>query len=832
MWLLAQITEQVADHGTRTFEFGRWVGVDIFSLQTLLLAFVAAVVVGLVIYFYLRDCVEVGGLLATVLIVLRLAAFGGLLWIWLQPQWRIEKELVIPSRVLVLIDTSQSMLTADEGPSNQQARIDQVVEALANGPLMTKLRKSHDVFVVTFDSKANTVASLFKLKDEPRPVSTNSPGEETEPDFRSLLVAKGGSSLIGESLNSVLNEARGDAPLAGLVVFTDGGDTSLTASEAAAGTGIDAAIKTARENRIPIYTVGLGTVQQEMDLRVYTFEVPKRTYAGDAYEVKGLITATNLPGQSSSDADRRPEVTVELRALDSENDNDGTLLDTAQVIVGENGEQVPFSFKLEANEVGRRVLLARVIPPDPRLQRTVDMEARDIVEIIDPKTKVLLFAGGPTREYRFLRDQLFRDEGMMVDVLVQSAPSGIIQDADQVLHEFPSDKETLYQYDCIVAFDPDWRKLDENQISLLEKWVAEEGGGLVLVAGPVCTDEWVHDRKSEELLRKIRGLYPVQFKQHFAILDDSKFDNTKPRRVRMTPYGEDAQFLWLSDDRLESARHWDEFEGVYGYYGVEGPKPAAQVLARLEDPDALNTDDAPVFLVSQFYGSGRVLYLGSGEFWRLRALDAGYFEVLYTKLLRHVSQSRLLRGSPRGRLLVDSKEVGLGETVPVRVQLKDSQLEPLMAETVEMEYFTPDGVRHTTSLAADKEQPGIFAGQFGAYQAGVYRISVPIPGTEEALTDAIKASLPDLENNNKQRNDALLARLAEGTGGQYYVGIPAALNESNAKSLMAAATLMDRSRIKPERDEPESLWDNEWTLFVICGLLSLEWLIRRLAKLA
>ena len=114
----------------------------------------------------------------------------------------------------------------------------------------------------------------------------------------------------------------------------------------------------------------------------------------------------------------------------------------------------------------------------------------------------------------------------------------------------------------------------------------------------------------------------------------------------------------------------------------------------------------------------------------------------------------------------------------------------------------------------------------------MYRISVPIPGTDEALTDAIKASLPDLENNHKQRNDALLSRLADGTGGAYFVGIPAALNESDAKGLLAAATLPDRSRIKPERDEPESLWDNEWTLFIICGLLCMEWLIRRLAKLA
>jgi hypothetical protein len=37
--------------------------------------------------------------------------------------------------------------------------------------------------------------------------------------------------------------------------------------------------------------------------------------------------------------------------------------------------------------------------------------------------------------------------------------------------------------------------------------------------------------------------------------------------------------------------------------------------------------------------------MGSGELWRLRGIDVGYFERLYTQLVRHVSQGRLLRGS-------------------------------------------------------------------------------------------------------------------------------------------------------------------------------------------
>ena len=82
------------------------------------------------------------------------------------------------------------------------------------------------------------------------------------------------------------------------------------------------------------------------------------------------------------------------------------------------------------------------------------------------------------RDYQFLRNQLHRDKSMIVDVLLQTAQPGISQDAAKILDQFPSTRKELYQYDCIVAFDPDWTKLDAAQVDLLEKWVSEEAGGL------------------------------------------------------------------------------------------------------------------------------------------------------------------------------------------------------------------------------------------------------------------------------------------------------------------------------------------------------------------
>ena len=44
--------------------------------------------------------------------------------------------------------------------------------------------------------------------------------------------------------------------------------------------------------------------------------------------------------------------------------------------------------------------------------------------------------------------------------------------------------------------------------------------------------------------------------------------------------------------------------------------------------------------------------------------------------------------------------------------------------------------------------------------------------------------------------------------------------------------IKDRTEVQPVEDTPQSLWDNTFTLWIVVGLLCLEWIIRRLCKLA
>ena len=90
----------------------------------------------------------------------------------------------------------------------------------------------------------------------------------------------------------------------------------------------------------------------------------------------------------------------------------------------------------------------------------------------------------------------FREiQSFAVDILLNSAPPGISQDARKVLEDFPESREALDEYDVIVAIDYDWEQLDPASIARLERWVSEDSGGLFLVAGNVYMERWLTNRR-------------------------------------------------------------------------------------------------------------------------------------------------------------------------------------------------------------------------------------------------------------------------------------------------------------------------------------------------
>jgi len=872
-----------------------------------LLALICAVVIALVLYMYRRDSVELKPGVGVLLLILRLAAYGGLLLFYLGLEKKTEQQITRNSRALVLIDTSASMARRDAGPkAGAISRIEDVIGTLSAGDasLIKELQAKHDVSVYRFDeefkhvatfrkpvdpnlNKPQTIAdpealeadvapyrlaalvaagafvvllvfwiglrisngyftapwlwgglvglsllaclgclarlnmtypdlnllAILKLSDEPlispetKSEAEHAPVEEKPVDWAAELAPKGAETRIGEALQKLVEEER-NTPVAAVVLFTDGSQNA----------GIDPkqAIELAKETKIPVYSVGLGSTDKPANLRVARLDVPPRVFPGDGFKVTGYVQGENL---------KSPLATVELRWRKTGKDANEPWQSegTQQVSIGTDGKEVPVPFDLSGTtDVGRRTYQFRVTPPKDDSNPNDDAQEQEI-EVVERKNKVLLIAGGPTREYQFLRTQLKRDKDTIVHVFLQSAADGVSQEAHQLLTEFPANDTDLESYDCIVAFDPNWAALKSSQIEALERWVAEQAGGLIVLAGPVYTDLVAKN----ESLAKIRALYPVEFPRRLRV-EGGRFGSKRPSQIQFTRAGQDAEYLWLDDTAAKNREAWDRFPGVYGYYEANSAKPAASVLGHYIDPDSTQQQ---IYLAEQFYGAGRVFYMGSGEMWRLRSVELGYFEQYWTKLIRHVSQGRLLRGSSRGVLLVERDRYPVSATVAVRAVLKNAQLGPLVNDNVVLDVQPPTGPITHIKLTMDKDRKGTYHGQVPLPLEGGYLFSLQVPeSSNDVLTKRIQAVVSDRELEHPELNQTLLTEISTATGGKYFRGTAAVHGDEPL-----APRLQDRTERIFMPPQPDKSWQRAWLTWIlvgVCGVLCAEWIVRRVCKLA
>ncbi|MFP6649526.1 MAG: VWA domain-containing protein, partial [Pirellulaceae bacterium] len=639
------------------------------------------------------------------------------------------------------------------------------------------------------------------------------------------LRPQGTKTRLGDAVQFLVSKEQG-GPIAGIVVFTDGRNN--------AGDDLETVIRAVRDSRIPIYPVGLGSDRQVQNVRVVDIEAPTRAFPGDRFTITGYLQASGLEGTS---------IGVELisRPAGTEPGSANEKVEQQQRIdLGTDGQTQAIEFELEPEGAGKREYTFRATVPAED-NNELDNQRSATVEIIDRRTRVLLFAGGPTREYRFLRNLLYRDREIEVHVLLQTADIGASQESDELLLEFPTLADELFEFDCIVAFDPDWQQLDEIQVQLLDRWVAEKSGGLVVIAGPVFTPEWSRLRRGRDSrIDTIKSLYPVVFyNQGGVTLSLGRFGGEAAWPIDFTREGLNSEFLWLDDDQIGSEQAWASFDGVYGYYKAKDAKPGARVFARFSDPETSMDNELPLYMAGHFYGAGRVFFQASGEMWRLRSIDETYFEQYYTKVIRWVSQGRLLRDSSRGVLLVDKDRCLMGDHVMVQAILNDSQHQPLVDDEVTANLVQPDGQRKPLLLqqVTDGTRQGMYSAQFHALMQGDYRIELEIPESagQDFLTREVQVRIPALEIENPRRNDPLLKEVAQMSNGEYFIGIDSITaasseTESTLAELVAPQDQETTLPGTPDVDFEEQLM--AWLIGLISGVLCLEWLFRRLSRLA
>ena len=191
----------------------------------------------------------------------------------------------------------------------------------------------------------------------------------------------------------------------------------------------------------------------------------------------------------------------------------------------------------------------------------------------------------------------------------------------------------------------------------------------------------------------------------------------------------------------------------------------------------------------------------------------------------------------------------------MRAVLKNEQFEPLVQSEVVARLVDPNDLNTPLVLRpmADGSQPGVYTGQFPVLNPGDYSVQLQIGGlaSDEVLSVNVKARVPALEMQRAERNDLLLRQLAVESGGVYWTGIENALRglsasrqdtneamdiasgETSKQSLLSVIQPQDQVAYLPGTPDQEfQLRWMGWLMIWIAGCLTLEWLTRRLHRLA
>jgi hypothetical protein len=244
-------------------------------------------------------------------------------------------------------------------------------------------------------------------------------------------------------------------------------------------------------------------------------------------------------------------------------------------------------------------------------------------------------------------------------------------------------------------------------------------------------------------------------------------------KMRLTPEGERSAIMRLEDDAGQNQSLWSLVSPMLDLPRLEGPKTGATVLATLTLPQQGGTEQSALYpLVAwQRYGTGKSMYIGTDQLWRLRFKRGGkYHAKFWNQAIQVLTFSRLLGENKRICIESDQKEYPLGARVLLTVNAHNEMFEPLKAPqfVLDVQEQGRDTKTGTATLQALTGSPGLYQGYYSPSSAGV--VSFSAQGVASSDTNTVKVSVRDkpLEMQEPELQLALLQQMALQSGGRYF----------------------------------------------------------------
>lgn len=728
------------------------------SVGSYLAALVVLAIVGATILIYRRASLRGRLRDRIVLASLRLATLGLLLLCLFRPVLAVKAAIPQRNLLAVVLDDSRSMQIPDVNGAPRGAFVQR---EFGESALMKGLSERFGLRVFRFSSAADRLASA------------------------NGLTFTGQQTRLGAALDGVRQEMSG-LPVAGMVVVSDGADTSETP--------LEEALLALKAEGLPVFTVGVGSERLERDIEISRVTVPKTALKGGSMLVDIAITQRGYSGKT---------VTVDV-------EDDGRIVGSQQVQLPEDGSQIAVRTRALASESGPRTLQVRVTrQPDEIVAQNNARQAH--VEVRDGPQKILYFEGEPRFELKFIKRAVADDANLHVVALQRTADKKFyridVDKPEELVNGFPTSRDELFAYRGLILGSVEAGAFSGDQLRMIAEFVDKRGGGLLMLGGPRAFGEGGYGGTP------VADALPVTFGRN-----QTPPDQLAVTRVKVSPTREanGHAITQIAGDERASAKRWPELPELTTINDLGDVKAGATVLLSGLD----ERRRSHVVMAQERYGRGKAIVLATQDTWRWQmhasiSVEDQTHETFWRQLMRW-----LIDGVPETVEVRAPERVTPGDAIVLSAEVVDPAFVEVNDAAVVAHVTAPDGTTSDVPLAWGGDRPGEYRGTLSAARAGAYEVTVEATRGEQALgrsTVHVQAAPSDDEYVNAALNPERLRRIADETGGRFYTA-------DTLGRLPEDIRYSGRGVVSVEERE---LWNMPLMLFLLVGLVCLEWRYRR-----
>ncbi|MFV1965867.1 MAG: hypothetical protein ACC628_10620 [Pirellulaceae bacterium] len=555
---------------------------------------------------------------------------------------------------------------------------------------------------------------------------------------------------------------------------------------------------------IPIYAIGYGCRREPPDLALLEVEHPDMVFQKDRIRGTVVLKDQMPPGQPfvlqighENEVLWQSQLTtqdVALRRVDFEFSVDSLV------------DQLRTRFDDEVRHHALPLALQISVAPLDGETETANNTLQMRFSAITQSYRLLLIDGRSRWETRYLRNVFQRDEQWHVDTILvgPTTDQATLPRGDEP-DMFPTDKRKLFEYDLILFGEVPPGALADYELAWIRDFVERRGGGIVFIDGQRGQLRMLDDETFGPLL-------PVSWiPQEIHEL---------PARLQLTDAGRNQSALMLKSSNLANERFWETLPPPHRITAVEAV-PGTEVLA-----EAWVGNRALPVLVTRSFGAGRVLYFGFDETWRWRYKVADtYHQRFWNQVAKWVMQRPFAVSDEYVSLDSGPPSYDAGELANLRVRLKGPDGRPVSDATVDALLWKDGRMVSAVSLVSTESGNGIYRGRTGPLAVGEYEVSVRAAGyANEALKARTQFVVVPPKSGELQQvacHVDLLRELASASGGAFLreeeIGeLPELLRPLSSGHVVESDTL---------------LWQSYWWFSTMIALLAVEWFLRKRAGL-